>query len=230
MIKPREVKYIQNTLLKWYSKNKRDFPWRRDGCSNYNLILSEILLQRTKAESVAKYYKIFFSRYPSWSELSITTYEQLVVLLEPIGLQKQRASRILKVVKELNKRNGNLPTSRKDLHECNLGSLYISNAFEVFVLNKHSPLLDVNMARILVRYFGLTPKSDIRNDKMLQEVANMVIHVSEFKELNWAFLDFAALVCRSKKPHCNDCKLKKFCKFQSLNRSLIQDKTTLSSI
>lgn len=214
MIIGREVRYIQNTLLEWYSTNKRDFPWRRDKCSSYELLLSEILLQRTKAESVSRYYNVFFSRYPCWTELCMTSQEQLEIILKPLGLQKQRASRIMKIVGELNKRHGILPTSRDDLQECNLGSLYISNAFEVFVLKEHSPLLDVNMARILVRYFGFTPKSDIRNDKLLQEIANRVIRISEFKELNWAFLDFAALVCKSKKPLCGECKLKKYCKFQ----------------
>lgn len=214
MIPTKEVKYIQNELLQWYSKNKRNFPWRREGCSNYELILSEILLQRTKAESVSRYYNTFFSRYPSWEELCLTTFEQLVLILEPLGLHKQRASRIMNIVEKLNKRHGKFPRSREELQECNLGALYISNAFEVFVLNKHSPLLDVNMARILARYFGITTKTDIRSDKLLQDTADKIIHINEFKELNWAFLDFAALVCKSKKPLCTDCILKKYCKFQ----------------
>lgn len=214
MLRAKEVIYLQNNLLDWYIKNKRDFPWRRVGCSNYELILSEILLQRTKAVVVARFYETFFKRYPTWDQLCITNYEELELLLKPLGIQKQRSLRILKIIEELNKRNRNLPSSREDLHEYNLGSLYISNAFEVFVLNRHSPLLDVNMARVLIRYFGFTPKSDMRNDKLLQDIANTVIRVQSFKELNWAFLDFAALVCKTKKPHCYKCELKKYCKFQ----------------
>lgn len=214
MKRSKEVKHIQNTLLKWFCENKRDFPWRRAGISNYELIMSEILLQRTKAQSVANYYHTFFRKYPDWQQLCNANYEELVSILKPLGLQNQRALRILKLIEELNRREGKLPTSKLELNECNLGSLYISNAFQAFVLRKSSPLLDVNMARILVRYFGIKPKSDIRNDRILQEKASIVIDVNDYIELNWAFLDFSALVCRSQKPLCNNCTLKKYCKFQ----------------
>ena len=54
-----EIKFFRNELLSWFESNKRDFPWRKDGISNYEIILSEILLQRTKAETVSNYYNYF---------------------------------------------------------------------------------------------------------------------------------------------------------------------------
>lgn len=44
---------------------------------------------------------------------------------------------------------------------------YITNAFELYILNilkKKSPLLDVNMARLLERFFGERKLADIRHD------------------------------------------------------------------
>jgi A/G-specific adenine glycosylase len=49
MIDSHKVKIFQDVLLNWFVQNKRDFPWRNKGVSNYQLVLSEVLLQRTKA-------------------------------------------------------------------------------------------------------------------------------------------------------------------------------------
>ena len=43
------VQYLQHRLLKWFDENQRIFPWREDRATKYQQIVSEILLQRTKA-------------------------------------------------------------------------------------------------------------------------------------------------------------------------------------
>jgi A/G-specific adenine glycosylase len=53
MWEKNKIKYFRKILIEWYDSNKRDFPWRKDGISNYELIFSEILLQRTKNKIVA---------------------------------------------------------------------------------------------------------------------------------------------------------------------------------
>ena len=93
-----EIKYFQNTLLDWYASNKRDFPWRQSGTSNFELILSEILLQRTKAETVAKYYPVFFNKYPNWDSLVVASIEDLEEVFKPLGLYRHRASRLFRIV------------------------------------------------------------------------------------------------------------------------------------
>ena len=91
--------------------------------------------------------------------------------------------------------------------------MYISNAYELFILNKRGPLLDVNMARVLSRYFNPKEVKDVRNEKELQELSKTVINVKNCKELNWAILDFAALVCKSRSPNCSNCVIKPKCKY-----------------
>ena len=59
-----KIKYFRRALLSWFENNKRDYPWRKEGISNYELIFSEILLQRTKAETAAKHYDKFFNKFP----------------------------------------------------------------------------------------------------------------------------------------------------------------------
>ncbi|MFM7022382.1 MAG: hypothetical protein ACKOXB_05350 [Flavobacteriales bacterium] len=83
---------------------------------------------------------------------------------------------------------------------------YISNAVELVVYNKPSPLIDVNMARVLERFFGPRKMADIRYDPYLQELAYKVVNHKNAKEVNWAILDFAALVCRFQSAGKRICK------------------------
>jgi hypothetical protein len=41
--------------------------------------------------------------------------------------------------------------------------------------------------------------------------------VKSCKELNWAILDYAALVCKKSNPNCIDCKLSSKCKFFAMS-------------
>lgn len=210
------IKYFRNILLEWFDSNKRDFPWRKDGASNYELIFSEIMLQRTKAETVAKYYNSFFDKFPNWDKLVLATDEELVNIFKPLGLHTQRVGRIKKIIEEYKRKNGILPKNKDELKESGFASLYLSNAFELFVLNKQAALLDVNMYRVLSRFFYPKEFKDVRNDILIQELAHDVINVQACRDLNWAILDFAAIVCQARKPKCIGCKLNSKCCFFNL--------------
>lgn len=218
MYNKNDIKYFRKQLLYWFKSNQREFPWRKKGLSNYEIIISEILLQRTKAETVAKYYHVFLEKYPDWQSLINATIDDLEKILKPLGLNKHRAKRLNKIIEEYKQKNGLMPRNKNELQESNLSTLYISNAYELFILNKRAPLLDVNMARVLSRYFNPKEFKDVRNDKELQALSRIVINVKNCKELNWAILDFAALICKSQKPSCITCILSSRCKFNKQDK------------
>jgi DNA (cytosine-5)-methyltransferase 1 len=216
MWKKNDIKFFRKVLLDWFDDNKRDFPWRKDEVSNYELIFSEILLQRTKAETVVKYYDTFFKKFPNWEKLVLATDKELEIIFKPLGLHTQRVGRIRKIIEEYKFKNGNLPKNKDELQESSFASLYISNAYELFILKNKAALLDVNMSRVLSRFFYPKDFKDVRNDKLIQELAHNVINVKACKELNWAILDYAALVCKAQKPKCYECKLSSKCCFFEL--------------
>lgn len=90
---------------------------------------------------------------------------------------------------------------------------YITNAYELYILKNSSPLLDVNMARVLERYFRPRKRADIRFDPYLQALAKKVANHHLSKEINWGILDFASKVCKVSNPNCESCSLKKSCNF-----------------
>ena len=211
-ISDKQIKEFQENILKWYEKNGRHFPWRNPSATNYDKIISEVLLQRTKAETVAKFFPRFKKQYPSWRQLGNATETELQDFLKPLGLYNQRGTRLYKLAQEMKKRNGRFPQSRSEVEEIPMMGQYITNAYELFILNRPSPLLDVNMARVLERYFGPRKLADIRFDPYLQELSRKVVQHQKSKEINWAILDFGSEICRKNNPFCDICVFNIKCK------------------
>ena len=111
------VQYLQHRLLKWFDENQRIFPWREDRATKYQQIVSEILLQRTKAETVAKYYDTFFSKFPDWNALANASLEELEGIMKPLGLYRHRARRLYKLGEDIRRRGGKIPGNENELRE-----------------------------------------------------------------------------------------------------------------
>jgi A/G-specific adenine glycosylase len=207
-----QIYRFREILLTWFIKNRREFPWRKSTTTKYQYIIAEILLQRTRAETVAAFFPVFFRDYPSWKKLSMANIEQLQHYLQPIGLWRRRASSIHSLAQEMRKRNGRFPHDRKEIEELPGIGQYITNAVLLFCHDEPQPLLDANMARVLERVFGPRNLSDIRYDPYLQDLALKVVSCQSAKKINWAILDLAATICLIRNPRCSICPLSNICK------------------
>ena len=204
---------LRSKLLDWFTEYGRDFPWRSHRASTYEKICVEVLLQRTRAETVAGVYRVFFDRYRDWEELAKAPIEELENTLKPIGLWKRRAISFNALANYAARCNGFFPSERAELARVPAVGQYVAIAILLFQHGEPSPLVDVNMARVLERYLRPRKLADIRHDPWLQEAAHWLVKSSEPVRVNWAMLDFAALTCRARNPSCNSCAFQSRCNF-----------------
>lgn len=209
-----KIALFQEKILVWFEGSGRHhFAWRKEGLTPYRIVIAEVLLQRTKAETIGKFYLPFLLSFPSWETIAITDIYVLEQHLKPVGLYRQRAKRLKDLALEMVRRKGHFPVEREALEQIPFLGQYIVNAIELQIFDKPSPLLDVNMARVLERYFGERQMADIRYDPYLQSLATKVVNHLRSKEVNWAILDFAAIICQARKPKCEICLLSNTCMF-----------------
>jgi A/G-specific adenine glycosylase len=217
-ISQEKIDFFQKKILKWYSEEGRMFYWRKRGLTHYQYVIAEVLLQRTKADTIAKFYPNFIRDFPNWKALASADIQKLEDYLKPVGLYRQRSKRLMSLAQEMVKRNSKLPKDRKELESIPFMGQYIANAVELVIFNQPSPLVDVNMARVLERFFGPKRMADIRYDPYLQELSYRIVKHENAKEINWAVLDFAALICKAKKPLCLICPINEECAYFILQR------------
>lgn len=212
-VPPRTAAAIRRLLLRWYEEHGREFPWREGGTSLYHLVLAELLLQRTRAETVAAFFAAFTGRFPTWASLAESTVEEIGEFLKPIGLWRRRAGSLLALAREMIARDGQFPRRRQEIEGLPGVGQYIANAILLFACGRPEPLLDVNMARVLERICGPRKLVDIRDDPHLQSLSRTVVRGKHATKLNWAILDLAALVCTIRNPRCNQCPLGQHCRY-----------------
>jgi len=206
-----EIILFRNLLLDWSKNNLRSFPWRKEGVSNYKKVITEIFLQRTKTETISKFIPSFYRQYPSWKKLSLAPEKELRKFVEPVGLVNSRVDVLQKLSSEMVKHNGRIPCHREEIDKLPGVGQYIGNSIELLCCGKSLPLLDVNMARVLERYFGKRKLADIRYDPYLQELAKIVVDCDDPVKVNFAIIDFSHLACTINKPKCGACVLNNKC-------------------
>ncbi len=209
---PQTAAAVRRGLLRWFDENGRDFPWRTTA-DLYQQVIAEILLQRTRAETVSSFFGTFIARFPSWNALAKTPISQIRRFLKPIGLWKRRSESLAALASAMVQRGGVFPVTREEVQSLPGIGQYIANTILLFSAGQAEPLLDVNMARVLERAFGPRQLADIRYDPYLQRLARQIVQSERADEVNWAILDLGAKICTAKNPSCQECPLRKKCRY-----------------
>lgn len=212
-IPSKTISWFVFQIMEWFSENGRDFSWRKHDYPLYQVIVTELLLQRTRAETVDRFIGSFFELYPDWLTIARSKSANLQKALEPFGLWQRRATTLRKLATEIKSRGGALPESPEELGTLPGLGPYIVNAVLLYRENRPEPLLDGSMARLLERFFGSRGLVDIRDDPFLNIIARRVLQESKLSplSLNWGMLDVAAQICIPANPRCEHCPLTKRC-------------------
>lgn len=202
--------------MDWFKSNKRAFPWREGEIDPFVSLVTELLLQRTKAISVSEFFPIILKKYATPSKVLGMKRENIIKDLEILGLQKRRTDSLISISKEIKQKfKDSVPEKEEELLQLNGVGKYIARAVLCFSLGTPVSIVDGNVTRILCRYFDMENKGDNRRNKHIWEKAQDIINLQpkDVKEINWGMLDFAALVCTPRKPRCDDCPAGERCAF-----------------
>jgi len=205
-------KALPEILLKWYGKNGRSYVWRRKK-DPYEILMAEIMLQRTKADQVEPVYLNFINIFPSPEILNRASEDEIGEYFSRLGLLWR--TRLVKgLAQELVDRfNGKVPQSREALLSLPAVGEYMADAVLCFAYGKDVAVVDANVCRIIERVFGITPKGEARRDRRFRNLAQEMVPSGKASEFNWAMIDFAALVCTSRNPKHGVCPMNGFCSY-----------------
>jgi A/G-specific adenine glycosylase len=207
------ISWLRKCLLSWFARNGRSFPWRDPDRTPYEVVVAEILLQRTTATGVARAYAGFIELYPSWATLAQAPCEGLEKALRPLGLWWQKALAFQHLARSIEEHGGVVPRSRTELERMRGIGPYTASAVLAIVYGRAEPLLDVNMARLLERFLGSSRRTEAGSNRSLHALALRLVSGKRSLEVNWAVLDFGALVCRARHPLCPECVLRTQCQY-----------------
>lgn len=203
--------FLQQGIRDWWQEDERTFPWRTQS-EEWRQLVTEVLLQRTRAEAVAQIYESFFTRFPSPEYLGNASIEEIEKEIYSLGLI-WRARYLRELGVALATRKGETPEETEDLKKLPGVGPYVAGAMQVLHRNKQDAFVDANVVRLLGRYFGFEWDGETRRKKwFLQLVDRLFDHNYEPRTFGYALLDFTREIC-APRPLCDICPLKDKCSF-----------------
>lgn len=203
MTAPPDARYFIRRLLAWGRANRRSFPWRADGADPFRVLVAEVLLQRSRASTVARVYEPFFERWPTPGDLARAQERSIASVIRPLGLVSR--ARTLRLMARAVVEAGGVPRTVSGLLALPGVGPYAAAATAVVAFGARVGVVDGVSARVYRRYFGLSGAGPI--DRELVAFVDQVTPRRAVREWNWAVLDLAAAVCVPRVPRCGECPL-----------------------
>lgn len=198
-------------VLTWSKGNLRDYPWRRNR-NPYKILISEVLLTRTKADQVVPVFLNFMDFYPNLERFLDMKISLVKSLIKSLGLKK-RAETFKEISCQLkNNHNAKIPNTLSELKSLNGIGDYCANAILCFGFGRKYPILDSNFIRLYSRVFNVKSKTKTaKSDKFLWQFAEQLLPEKDFIEFNYSLLDIGGLFCLPRITKCENCPLKQLC-------------------
>jgi len=210
----KHVSFFRSTVFSWFEKNGRSFKWRKES-DPFRILIAEIMLQRTRAEQVEPVYTEFTNKFKNLRSLGQSQIEEISPFVGKLGLSRRSKIFIEMANYIMSKYNGEIPSSKEELLNIPGIGDDIANAMIVFAFGGRGFAIDSNVVRLISRFFGVSIRGEGRRDKTLVEFCHSLPRDRDpksLKKLNWALIDFPALLCKIK-PLCNDCPLATKCAY-----------------
>jgi len=202
---------IRRSVLAWYTKEKRDLPWRRTR-DPYAIWVSEVMLQQTRVETVVPFYERFLRRFPDVA--SLARAREPAVLAAWSGLGYYRRARNLhaaahEIVRE---HSGRIPESRKKLLGLPGIGGYTAAAIASIAFGRPEAAVDGNVIRALARIGGLRGRRDSAALKgRVLELAESLAQGARAGDWTQALMELGATICLPREPLCDLCPAARFC-------------------
>ena len=193
---------FKNVLLQWYKNNKREYSWRNNS-DPWSIYLLEVISQQTQLDRADKYFKRFINEFPTPNDMATTSFKKILEIWSGLGYNS-RAKRMFDSSKIIAEKSfdGLYP----DFQQLPGVGPYTENAILSFAYNVKVITQDVNVKRIISRYFGVdNPR------KYIDAISPLLLKNTNSRKFNQALMDFGSSICKPKSPLCLDCPLEDTC-------------------
>ncbi len=200
-----------DALLAWYTKHRRDLPWRRTRDA-YAIWISEAMLQQTRVEAVVPYFERFLARFPTIQALAAASEDDVVAAWS--GLGYYRRARALRAAAQaiVERHGGRFPDAKKDALALPGVGPYTAGAVLSIAYGLREPAVDGNVARVYARRFGLEdPLGSGELNRRLWELAGELLPPEDPGAWNQALMELGATVCTPRSPRCLACPWMETC-------------------
>ena len=147
-----EILRFQKTILHFYAKQGRVFPWRETR-DPYAILVSEIMLQQTQTDRVIAKYLEWMKRFPTVEALARAPSQKVLRVWQGLGynrraLHLKRAGEMI-----VKKSDGVIPSDVEKLDALPGVGPYTAGAIGAFAFNIPSAFIETNIRTVHLHFF-----------------------------------------------------------------------------
>jgi A/G-specific adenine glycosylase len=192
-----EVRRFRATVFRFFERQGRYLPWRRDN-DPYAIFVSEIMLQQTQVDRVEPKFELFIRELPDFPALAGAPLNRVLALWQGLGYNR-RALALKRAAEIVTRDHGGVLPSSPDIL-VTLPGIGAATAASIaaFAFNKPTLFLETNIRTVLIHHFFKGKESV--SDSELLPVALAVLDRTNPRRWYSALMDYGTVL---KKEHGN---------------------------
>ena len=215
--------HVDAALRDWYRTNMRPLPWREEGTSPWAVLVSEVMSQQTPVARVIPSWRAWLEKWPTPADLAVAPKDEVLRMWGKLGYPR-RALRLRECAETIvEKHDGEVPSDVDTLLALPGVGDYTARAVAAFAFGARTPVVDINVRRVLRRHRQGTylPGIAKRADMALVEEL-LPLDPTTAAETSVALMELGATVCRTT-PECEACPIATSCVWIAAGRPEPED-------
>lgn len=199
-------------LCNWFRRSQRDLPWRRRRCG-YTALVAEAMLQQTQVTRVVERFESFIDELPDIASLAAADEQHVLRLWNGLGYYRRARNLHAAAKRIVEHHDGEVPMNPAALQRLPGVGPYTAGAIASIVGGAAEPIVDGNVRRVLLRWFGDDgkPHDRMTTRRCWDRAGDLVREATEPGEFNEALMELGALICTTKSPQCAQCPVARWC-------------------
>ena len=182
------------------------------------MLVSEVMLQQTRVETVIPYYQRFTAAFPDIESLAAASIDDVLALWSGLGYYS-RARRLHAAARAIVER-GEFPRSEAELRELPGIGAYTAAAVASIAFGEPVAVVDGNVERVVARLLALDVDPALGDAKRLvRETASRLLVPEAAGDSNQALMELGAVICLPRAPRCLACPLLDGCAARASGRT-----------
>lgn len=179
---------------------------------DFSFLCAVVLSAQTTDKAVNLVTKPLFLKYPTVFDIASSSEDELIPILRPIGLMKNKSHYLIKISKAIvEDYGGKVPHDFDELIKLPGVGRKTANVFLTEIDKRPAIAVDTHVNRVSYR-LGLS--SSIDNVLKTEHELEAGFDEKDWIKVHYGLLFMGRYKCLSKNPKCSDCNLKSICRYE----------------
>lgn len=180
--------------------------------NDWQLLIAILLSAQCTDKKVNAITPILFSKYPTLKDLKEASFNELELIIRPLGLSNNKAKNIIALSTILHDSyNNKVPNTKEELVKLPGIGTKTANVMLIEYFNIPAFPVDTHVSRVSKR-LQLCNEDD--SVEIIEKKLTNIFPEKEWATLHLRMVLFGRYICKAQKPDCSNCLFNKECKYK----------------